>query len=412
MADRNPQRSSQPSMSHTPLVSSNPDVFSDEFALDDMEPVADGCPPTIAYFNGLSAPAAYPQPFPPINSTNTAVGGSQKRNQRMSQRSVTQGTVSSRQSEEGSQMSRIPDSDLTRTSSMTYPSVRTISTFGLPRSQSPYQGATGPSHPYGMYAQDVPLSRTPSVATTSTLRRPERSYSGPGGPSQPYGMYSQNTVPEDEDQEIASFAPLAISSIAGRRPDYQRRLGPEGEDADDLIGPDGHLEQLPPYSRYANGIPPKVDTSAATFTDTPFQELQGPQSMTQGTLSGPSIVLHPPETPLQTSSRHRSDHWEPSIAVNPFDDNSAQATSPTSTDILPKEASGSFKERVREKGRRQVCCGLMPCWLLVFVVIVLALAILLGGIVGGVVAHHSGIRPAPSQPPQSQYSQGPPNFNE
>jgi hypothetical protein len=61
-------------------------------------------------------------------------------------------------------------------------------------------------------------------------------------------MYPQNTVPEGE----AASAPMDTVPVGfpGLQIDYQRRLGPEGEEIADIIGPDGHTEQLPPYTQY------------------------------------------------------------------------------------------------------------------------------------------------------------------
>ncbi len=119
------------------------------------------------------------------------------------------------------------------------------------RPESPYQGPSGPSHPYQMYPQESRLARTASVATTSTVQVPDRPYNGPGGPTHPYGMYPQNTVPEAEVLGN-SIPPVPVVPVGfpGSNNNYQRRLGPDGEEIADLIGPDGHTEQLPPYTQY------------------------------------------------------------------------------------------------------------------------------------------------------------------
>jgi hypothetical protein len=116
------------------------------------------------------------------------------------------------------------------------------------RAESPYSGPAGPSHPYQMYPQESRLARTPSMATTSTVQVPDRPYNGPGGPTHPYGMYPQNTVPEGE---VASEPTVTVPvGFPGLQINYQRRLGPDGEEIADIIGPDGHTEQLPPYTQY------------------------------------------------------------------------------------------------------------------------------------------------------------------
>lgn len=118
------------------------------------------------------------------------------------------------------------------------------------RTETPYQGPSGPSHPYQMYPQESRVARTMSVATTSTVAVPERPYNGPGGPTHPYGMYPQNIVPEGEAAGGTSVPPPGPVGFPGLNNNYERRLGPDGEEIADIIGPDGHTEQLPPYTQY------------------------------------------------------------------------------------------------------------------------------------------------------------------
>ncbi|KAH8663055.1 hypothetical protein BGZ60DRAFT_380001 [Tricladium varicosporioides] len=120
------------------------------------------------------------------------------------------------------------------------------------RTESPYQGPSGPSHPYQMYPQESRLARTASMATTSTAPAPvadRTTYMGPSGPTHPYGMYPQNIVPEAESSSSSTTVPVPVG-FPGLNNNYQRRLGPDGEEIADIIGPDGHTEQLPPYTQY------------------------------------------------------------------------------------------------------------------------------------------------------------------
>jgi hypothetical protein len=127
----------------------------------------------------------------------------------------------------------------------------TVSTeLGYVRAESPYQGPSGPSHPYQMYPQESRLARTASVATTSTVQVPDRPYTGPGGPTHPYGMYPQNIAEADVVGNAVPAVPVVPVGFPGSNNNYQRRLGPDGEEIADLIGPDGHTEQLPPYTQY------------------------------------------------------------------------------------------------------------------------------------------------------------------
>ena len=212
------------------------------------------------------------------------------------------------------------------------------------------------------------------------MRQPERSYSGPSGPTQPYGMYPQNTVLEDEQIPIAGFP--------GMDQDYQRRLGPDGEDVDDLIGPDGYAEQLPPYTRFANGIPPKYTSGLGSVRRSGVL----PNYMSEVGSIRRSVVPLTPEDSQETLNNPRQNLNSPtdnSSSINPFGDSSTRLNSTTATAVLPKDESGSFKERVKEKSRRRVrvCCGVIPCWLLFVISVVVILAVILGGGIGGMIAH-------------------------
>ena len=381
MAERRSTSSTQPPHSRDCTHSSNPDVFSDEYALDPLE-LTDGQGTKSVDRDGSDDVAS----LPPVLETPRRSLSFQRafespkgsiRRSGGSQRSDGLSSISSRSDERGSQSFGPPRSvasvsDMGSSSLTPHRSIRSVSTFGFPRVQSPYQGATGPSHPYGMYPQDIGVARTPSAATTSTIRQAERSYSGPNGPTQPYAMYTQNTVPED-DQDAVADIPLPIAAgFPGLGLNYQRRLGPEGEDVDDLIGPDGYAEQLPPYSRYANGVPPKYTSGIGSVRR-----------------SAPPIPLDDSQETLN-NSEIPSNTREEATAVNPFDDSATELTSATGTTVLSKHEGGNFKERIREKSRGKVCCGILPCWLFGVIILIIVFAVFIGGIIGGVLAHKRG----------------------
>lgn len=378
MAERRSTTSTPPTQPRGSFDFPDRDVFSDQYALDPLELTdsqgtrsedRDGNDDVASLQPVLETPRrslSFQRAFESPRGSILRRGGSQ--------RSDGLSSISLRSDEHGSHTFGPPRSVAsvsdTGSSSLTpHRSIRSVSTFGFPRAQSPYQGATGPSHPYGMYPQGIGVTRTPSVATTSTIRQAERSYSGPSGPTQPYAMYTQNIVPED-DHDAGPDVPLPIAAgFPGLGLDYQRRLGPEGEDVDDLIGPDGYAEQLPPYSRYANGVPPKYTSGTGSVTR-----------------SAPPI---PPDDSQETLN-NSEDRREDSAALNPFDDSATELNSATGTTALSKYESGSFKERVREKSRGKVCCGILPCWLLGVIILIVVFAVFIGGIIGGVLAHKRG----------------------
>ena len=381
-------------LAHHSTRSSNPNVFSDEYAL---QPVETDNGRQRSWIGGLGGPSA-------LGEISDAETLTRQHSPNQHVRPILRDDTASTMARQSSISSRLTHSQSVASSSDTHTSSTprrstTTSSFGISRAQSPYQGATGPSHPYAMYSQDTNISRTPSVATTSTTRRPERPYSGPRGPTQPYGMYPQNTVLIDEQDPFNDSAHVVEGIYPpGSRPaprSYQRRLGPDGEDVDDLIGPDGYTEQLPAYTRYANDIPPKRDFDANSHLDVPVSNQQRRLAQSDDAahhmsnsenspIATSPIIVHPP-------------------TENPFNDsltqiNSSQVSSTIAVDGVPKDEVESCARRTHDKSKRRVYCGIMPCWLLAVFLMAVLLAVLIGGIVGGVLAHSQGVRKGLSEP--------------
>lgn len=106
-----------------------------------------------------------------------------------------------------------------------------------------------------MYSQNT-MARTASSATTPPLTQSLPSHQGP---MHPYGMYPQNTV-EDPATLPAVQAAIPVG-FPGLPAGYHRRIGPDGEEQD-IVGPDGHTEQLPPYTRWPAEGPTKAALAA------------------------------------------------------------------------------------------------------------------------------------------------------
>jgi hypothetical protein len=216
----------------------------------------------------------------------------------------------------------------------------------MPRAQSPYVGATGPSHPYGMYPQ---ITRASSIASASTVRPAERPFVAPSGPEHPYALYSQNTVPEED---AVSLNPATIPvGFPGMGQQYQGAAETRREDIADIVGPDGHIEELPPYTRYADENAPKETTSSIHV------------------VSSPAAV---PQDDAPSPQRPQIHCLENGVELN----------SPLSRNTY-NDAKGGFKEKIKRKSRQRVCCGLPLC--LFAIIVVLFSAIVLGGIIGGVI---------------------------
>jgi hypothetical protein len=246
-------------------------------------------------------------------------------------------------------------------------SVSTDAVFVRP--ESPYRGPTGPSHPYQMYSQDAQLTRTASMATTSTIRVPERSYQGPNGPTHPYGMYPQNTVPE-ADAASTRAEPLLVG-FPGRNNDYHRRLGPDGEEVADIIGPDGHTEQLPPYSKYPDEAFARKARAAAAVLPPGAGGIglatRNPEFSSQEDLNAP---------PSRRSTR------------------SMMSDSTHNTNVVPIGVSEKPELKRWQKVARKRLCGIVPIWAIFLVIITLILFVVITvGVLAALLHKHAMNKP-------------------
>ncbi|KAF1978382.1 hypothetical protein BU23DRAFT_449886 [Bimuria novae-zelandiae CBS 107.79] len=175
-------------------------------------------------------------------------------------------------------------------------SVSSTASFAtMANSDGPF--GSGPSHPYAMYPQNT-MARNASISTTATQQPQQRSLSPPlqTGPSHPYGMYSQNTV-EDETPvpPVQSVIPVGFPGI---NTGFHRQIGPDGEEQD-IVGPFGHTEQLPPYSRYPEEGPTKA-SMAAEASATPVESRSNPMAASNIALpiNAEPPVPPPPASPI------------------------------------------------------------------------------------------------------------------
>lgn len=209
-----------------------------------------------------------------------------------------------------------------------------------------------------MYPQESRLARTASMATTSTVQVPDRPYNGPGGPTHPYGMYPQNTVPE-AGGEAPPIAPVPVG-FPGLNNNYQRRLGPEGEEIADIIGPDGHTEQLPPYTQYP---------------DEAFARKARPTvAIPVVTGGGIGLATRNPEF----DSREDLNSPSRQSTRSAMSDGSNHQVNMAAVGMSEKKEMKKWQKVARRK-----LCGIVPVWVVVLVVLVF---IMFGIILGTVLA--------------------------
>lgn len=257
----------------------------------------------------------------------------------------------------------------------------------IARTQSPYQGPSGPTHPYGMYPQGT-VSRTTSMATNSTITAPERIHTS-GRPQHPYGMYPQNTVPEDEPPVLPAVAiPVGFPGLS--QP-YQRRLGPEGEEAADIIGPDGHTEQLPPYTKYPDDVPRKVAAPLSPVSPvspvSPISPLD-PTMQASGSRGVPGVGPHTfqPGPSQETMNPPQSRLSTRSVMSDSSGARLTARMTPSAAEPTSNRNGCSTREKWAEKRRRRVCFGKLPLWACCLLIGCFVVIILMGAIIGGLIA--------------------------
>lgn len=383
----------------------------DDYALMALGVMPDGYRPQPAAANNVSIqpePAIRsPSPDPAESSSSSAAIPA-----RPQRSSISKPPSSNRDSltlRHDGAMGHVPASSLSRVSSAS-----TDAAF-IPV-DGPYQGPSGPSHPYQMYSQDARPTRTMSMATTSTTptARPESEYNGPTGPSHPYSMYPQNPVEIPISQPVVPAIPVGFTNV----PDmYQRRLGPEGEEAGAMIGPDGHTEELPPYTRY----PDEFYTRKIRANEVPAHAgpCDGPQpcasTAAAGTVAGtaaaaaaaPALTLAniPPSIPGAggIGLAARNPEFDARSVEDARSPQSRQSTrsfaSESHHDINTAAVAVSEKPQLSkwQKFMKRKACGVIPYWALGLTGGALLIVItIVAAVIGTLLSHHGKRPPKPS----------------
>jgi hypothetical protein len=373
----------------------NPDVFDDEYALDPdeddfMPAVSDGFRPTGASSNerqhhdrgDLSRPLSTS-----LNPTESDLRRVASRNSTMKLPHARDGASNDLQKH--IRHSRGPSSQ-TIAALQHRVSISSTGSFA-PTSLSESPLGAGPSHPYNMYPQTT-VARTPSVTTSSTQRQPHRSISLQR-PTHPYGMYTQNTV--DDENPVPPLQSAIPVGFPGNATRYHRQIGPDGEEQD-IIGPDGHTEQLPPYSRYPESSARRQsqdDTSKAAQVAeavvAPVQVPVAPPNPSADAVSSPASTVPPtvdlPQPPSLAHSRDPLPAAPPQVPP--------QVSPPISSVMAASERGSSEKQSDTgyQPWRSRKLWGKIPMSVaLVLLILVLLFAIVLGAAIGTFAARSRG----------------------
>jgi hypothetical protein len=276
---------------------------------------------------------------------------------------------------------------------------------------------TGPSHPYGMYPQHT-MARTASVATSSSEQHSTRPMSL-HRPTHPYAMYSQSGLDEGLDDALPAepahpqLPPIQTAiplGFPGHGTGYHRVLGPDGEELD-IIGPDGHTEQLPAYSRYPDEGPTKASLAAQASAsriipapspiadpDDPFMTPVSPtSSLESSSISAPAasaMPLLPSVTPARLPPQRpetQTGNVAPATSVySSANQIPAEPTESSSASLLTTEQGHSEKPGPEETNipwHKKKLWGRFPMGVVVgATIMILFLAIAVGVGIGAVVS--------------------------
>ena len=147
-----------------------------------------------------------------------------------------------------------------------------------------------------------------------------------------------------------------------------------------MIGPDGHMEQLPPYTRYPEEAYQRKALGIPTPQPAPVQSMQSlPQSATQPIPGAGGIGL-------ATRDPEYASTDDLAVANSPLSRQSVRSfASETSHHEINTAALSVVNEKEQPKGWRAAArkrvWGVVPCWAIVLAIIML---ILMGVVIGAV----------------------------
>lgn len=262
-------------------------------------------------------------------------------------------------------------------------SVSSASSTQYAGSNTPRFGTDGPSHPYGMYPQGT-VARTLSMATTSTAQPTRQSSSRyAAGPQHPYSLYPQGVSDDFTDDDTSTAQnPVPVGFLGTQQ--FRRQRGPDGEEQD-ILGDYGHIEQLPPYTRYPEDGPEKAPLLDVPAPPTALHS----RAPVLGSDPGMSLMhtqILPPQQQQPQSMTDESDLQRQNSRLSrlsqmpdPPDDEDTTAE----TSLLSKK---SWSEKSWSERRKTRFCGI-PFWVVIaFVMIVVFAGGILGGALGGFAA--------------------------
>lgn len=200
-------------------------------------------------------------------------------------------------------------------------------------------------------------------------------------------MYQQNVTEEDDEPPLPQVQASIPVGFPGINTNFHRRLGPDGEEQD-IVGPDGHAEQLPPYTRYPEEGPTKA-AMVAEANATPIE----PANPTGNTFDDSNAITPiSPVSPLQTLPPVQALPVNPSTEAQPGDTTrpatSSSRPAPSTTASTERDLSEKDEGTTKDKNwRSKRLWGKIPMGVaVVLLILLLVFAIVLGAAIGTFVA--------------------------
>ena len=182
-------------------------------------------------------------------------------------------------------------------------------------------------------------------------------------------MYPQSTDDATETDPLQSSSDITSVGFPGLNQQYARRLGPEGEEADDIIGPDGHTEQLPPYTRYPDGseagpLPPKQRSASILPAGSRISHISVDVPQTANSANSMTDALLSSRAPVDGVSESLDGPGSPVVR--------------------------SRRGKLVRRSKKRTCFGHLPVWAVALMIAFLVIAAAtVGAVIGRLFPHHT-----------------------
>lgn len=335
------------------------------------------------YAESIQAPSEAPEnPFvdPSVSSTSLTQNPFEPTDSHPSTRPSAIHRLSTRKSLTSRRAHAATDQNRNSTSSLNpshpYRTHSTSSSASFAPSHAPSSSDDGPQHHYSTFDQATGVSRSTSYAASSAQRTSSiGSVRSRQAPAHPYALYPQ-------DVSVVNPLPQAQIPVGfpGHTQNFQRRVGADGEEQD-IVGSDGHAEQLPPYSRYPD------ESTGKTVAFGPMPRI-GERSPSRD-----SLINSPQST-------HRPGHEDVPLDDEDDEEDSSYRNAPATP--LPAisekpDAVTSWRDKSwKERGKQRVCCGFLPVWaILLFFAFIIAVIVICATIIRIFLNHDPKLKPTP-----------------